>query len=143
MPHIGTFLGASFDVLKTTGVAWTAVNGTEQVSVAIPIAIEDAAGEVSHAGICLNVSLAISAGTTDDDVSFDIYGSSDNSTRDTDALVTNTITTLVATTPDISTWTYRMDELAPSIICGFTRDGGDRVIALTLTAFYWDYQQLM
>lgn len=144
MGLIATLIGQPEIILKTGGGAWSNLSGSEQLSVVIPIAYEEAATKQPAAGIVLNLSLAITTGSgADGDCSLDIYAAADNATKDTDALVTNTLTTLLATTPDITTLTYRMDELAPSIIIGLTRDAGTRDIAVILTAYRWYYHQIV
>lgn len=145
MGLILTNVGQPAAILKTTGVAWTAINGTEQVSVVIPIAYEEGpATRQEAAGIIITISSAISAGTTDGNLTFSIYTAADNSTKDTVATVTNTIAYLVANTPHVQTFTYRMDEVGPAIILGITRATGDRVFAApTVTARRWYYKQII
>lgn len=142
MGQIVTEIGEPQTILKTGGVAWAGVSGAEQLSVVIPIAFDIPATGFGAFGITLNLSLAIAAGGgADGNVSFDIYPTYDNSTKDTDPVVALTLTTLLAATPDITTKTYRMEELGPSIIVGLTRDSGTRVITPTLVARRWYLKQ--
>lgn len=143
MGDIATRIGAPTNILKTGSVAWTAVDGTEQLSTAIPIAYEEPTIIQGMAGICLSAVFAISGGAGDGNIGLDIYNAADNVTKDTAAIDTNTIAYTVAGTPAVWSQTFRVDELGPAIIVGAIRDSGDRVIAITLLAYPWFYTQVM
>lgn len=142
MGDIATKIGQPTDILKTGSVAWTAVNGTEQVSVVIPVAYEEPATFQPAAGLVIKISL-VSSGASDNNISLDIYGAADNATQDDVATVLNTIAFTDAGSPTVWSRMYRMDEIGPAIVIGLTRDAGTATLTPTLTVYRWYYSQIM